>query len=165
MGSGKTSVGKALASMLDWHFLDLDAEIEKRQQQKIRHIFRDHGEVRFREIEVEALLSVLAEVARPLVLATGGGTFVQSKNAQMLRSAGAVIVYLHAPAETLIRRCCADQNGEEGVRPLARDRDAFLRLYEERLPFYRAADMTFDSDDKSPSEVAGDIVAGLGLNP
>ena len=164
MGSGKTSVGKSLAAMLGWRFLDLDAEIEKREQQTIRHIFREHGEVRFREIEADALRSVLAEAPRKLVLATGGGTFIQPENTKLLRNTGALVIYLHAPAETLLRRCCPPaEQIEDGVRPLARDRDAFLRLYQERLPFYQAADATFDSDNKAPGEVASDIAAALGL--
>ena len=164
MGSGKTSVGKALAAMLDWRFLDLDAEIEKREQQTIRHIFREHGETRFRELEAEVLRSVLAEAPRPLVLATGGGTFIQAESANLLRAAGALLVYLHAPVETLLRRCCMPaEKIDAGVRPLARDQTAFLQLYEQRLPFYQTADVTFDSDEKPPVEVASEIAAALGL--
>jgi shikimate kinase len=164
MGSGKTSVGKALACVLGWRFHDLDVEIEKREQRKVRDIFRDEGEARFRQIEAETLGSVLADAPRPLVLATGGGTFVQAENLKLLRSAGAMVVYLHAPAEVLLRRCCAEPPGsEEAVRPLARDRESFLRLYGERLPFYRNADFTFDSDAQPPSEVAREIAAALKL--
>src|SRR4051794_27480977 len=76
MGSGKSSVGRALAMLLGWPFLDLDSEIERREKRRIRHIFRDHGEVHFREKEGHALRAVLADAPRPLVLATGGGTFV-----------------------------------------------------------------------------------------
>lgn len=162
MGSGKSSVGRALAAILGWPFLDLDLEIERREQRKIRHIFHEQGEVHFREIEADALHSLLADAPRPLVLATGGGTFVQPGNAQFLRNSGALIAYLHAPAETLLRRCCSEQGAnEESVRPLARDRDSFLRLYTERLPFYQSADLIFDSDEKSPIEVARDIASKL----
>lgn len=164
MGSGKSSVGRALAALLGWPFVDLDFEIERREQRKIRNIFHEHGEVRFREIEADALRSLLADAPRPLVLATGGGTFVQPQNAQLLRDAGAVVAYLHASAETLLRRCCSEQEkNDESVRPLARDRDSFLRLYNERLPFYQSADLIFDSDEKAPSEVARDIVKEMGM--
>jgi shikimate kinase len=151
--------------MLHWHFSDLDAEIEKREQRKIRHIFHDYGEGRFREVEAEALRSILEEAPRPLVLATGGGTFIQTGNAQLLRSRGALVVFLDAPTETLLRRCCEEnETGQQGLRPLARDRKSFLRLYAERLPFYRAADMSFESDDKPPLEVAREIAMKLERN-
>ena len=156
MGSGKSSVGKAVAALLRWEFVDLDSEIERAEGRKIREIFAGEGEARFREIETTNLRKVLASATRPLVLATGGGTYVQPQNAEMLRAQGAVVVFLHATPETLMRRCCV-QADEDGVRPLAQDRDAFLRLYEQRLPGYRTADLTVDSDDRSPEDVAREI--------
>ena len=60
MGSGKSSVGKALASFLGWSFVDLDDEVEKVEGRKIREIFVADGELRFREIEMTSLRSVLA---------------------------------------------------------------------------------------------------------
>ena len=162
MGSGKSSVGRALASLLEWHFVDLDAAIEKAEGRKIREIFGSEGESRFREIEAAKLRLVLATGPRPMVLATGGGTYVQERNAVSLRTEGALVVFLEASPEILMRRCCADDVGD-GVRPLARDRDAFIRLYEQRLPCYRTADLTVSSDHKAPQAVAQEIVHTLGL--
>lgn len=154
MGSGKSSVGKALASLLGWSFVDLDCEIERQQGRKIREIFAGKGEAEFRKIEMDCLRSVLASAARPMVLATGGGTYVQVGNAVLLRAEAAVVVFLQATPETLIHRCC---DGEAGVRPLAADPTAFLRLYEQRLPVYRTADLVVDSDNMSAEEVASVI--------
>lgn len=162
MGSGKSSVGQSLALLLGWSFVDLDCAIEREQGRKIREIFAGDGEPRFREIETANLRSVLASELRPMVLATGGGTYVPAQNAQLLRDQGALIVFLDASPETLMRRCCADA-GEDSVRPLARDREAFIRLYEQRLPMYRAADLAVDSDKKSPEAVAREIAQGLSL--
>ena len=78
MGSGKSSVGRALASLLGWGFIDLDCDIEKKEGRKIRDvILSPKREPRFREIEATSLGSVLASGARPMVLATGGGAYVQ----------------------------------------------------------------------------------------
>jgi shikimate kinase len=160
MGSGKSSVGRALALLLDWNFVDLDCEIEREQGRKIREIFAGEGEAEFRKIEAATLTSVLASAPRPVVLATGGGTYVQTDNAKLLRTEGAIVIFLQATPETLMRRCC---DGEEGVRPLAADRDAFVRVYEERLPIYRTADITVDSDNMSPEGAARVVVEKLKL--
>jgi shikimate kinase len=162
MGSGKSSVGQALALILDWRFVDLDDEIEQAEGRKIRIIFATEGEPRFREIEAANLRSALATAQRPIVLATGGGTYVQTRNAELLRDQGASIVFLEASPETLRSRCCNEAD-EDGVRPLAQDRDSFLRLYEQRLPAYRTADLTVSSDKKSPEAVAQEIALTLAL--
>lgn len=164
MGSGKSSVGHALASVLKWRFVDLDCEIEREQGRKIREIFANEGEARFREIETASLRSVLATAPRPLVLATGGGTYVQSQNAKLMHAQEACVVFLEGSAEVLLRRCCGKGDADEAVRPLARERDAFVELYEQRLPLYRRADLTVNSDNKHPGRVARDIAKLLGLN-
>ncbi len=164
MGSGKSSVGRALALLLGWKFVDLDFEIERSQGQKIRDIFRLQGEDKFREVESAALRSVLAEAQRPMVLATGGGTFVQPENAELLRAHGAIVVFLEAVPETLLRRCFPETGAHGGIRPLAADRDAFTRLYQQRLPLYRTADLIVDSDEKPPDAVARQIADRLGLS-
>ncbi len=156
MGSGKSSVGQALALLLGWSFVDLDCEIERVQGRRIREIFVGEGEGEFRKIEAAFLASVLASAPRPMVLATGGGTYVQVENADLLRAEGAVVVFLQAAPETMLLRCCDD---EQGVRPLAADPEAFVRLYGQRLVVYRTADITVDSDNMSADEVASVIVA------
>jgi shikimate kinase len=98
-----------------------------------------------------------------MVLATGGGTYVQAGNAQPLRDEGALIVFLEASPDVLLRRCYDSDDPDEGVRPLAGDRDSFLRLYEQRLPLYRTAELTVSSDHKSPEVVAREIAHTLNL--
>ncbi len=164
MGSGKSSVGQALAALLGWSFVDLDDEIEREQGRKIREIFAAEGEPRFREIESSALSSLVRNIAGPVVLATGGGTYVQERNAALLHDAGATVIFLDATPETLLRRCCPEgSEPSEAIRPLAQDREAFVRLYEKRLPAYRTADLTVSSDDKAPQAVAREIALTLGL--
>ena len=163
MGSGKSSVGRALAALTGWNFVDLDAEIETSQGQQIRDIFRLLGEEKFRAIESAMLGCMLTDAPRPMVLATGGGTFVQPMNADLLRAQGAVVVFLEASPEILLNRCFSEREADEGVRPLAADRERFLQLYERRLPHYRTADLSVDSNGRSPEVVARDIANRLGL--
>jgi shikimate kinase len=163
MGSGKSSVGRALALLLSWNFVDLDSEIERQQGRKIRDIFAAEGEPRFREMESATLRSILARPSHSVVLATGGGTFVQPGNAELLRAAGALVIFLETSPELLLRRCCGSNDPNDSVRPLARDRDAFLRLYERRLPLYRTADLTVPSEHKSPDAVAREIAERIRL--
>jgi shikimate kinase len=164
MGAGKSSVGHALAVLLGWAFVDLDHEIEARQQRRIRDLFQTQGEPRFREIEAETLRTVLAQLALPTVLALGGGTFIQQANIELLRERGAQVVFLKAPMELLLQRCrLAAQPSAENLRPLAANPDAFRALYAQRLAHYRCADLTLDTRDMSFEQQAAAIVAGLRL--
>jgi shikimate kinase len=166
MGTGKTTVGRALANLLRWSFFDLDYEIELRQKLLVRELFQAHGESAFREIETETLRSVLQQVSGPTVIALGGGTFVQSANAELLRKREARVVFLETAIEELLERCrVADQNSLENPRPLVVTDTAFRSLYSQRLPFYRSADLTINANGKAVEELAQEIVLNLHLIP
>ena len=166
MGSGKSTVGRLLAAQLAWRFADLDTEIERESGISISQIFAQKGEAVFREIEHECLGRVLrAASARnaQLVLALGGGTFAQPRNAALIRelnsparNAGAVVVWLDCDTEDLLQRCVL-----MGDRPLFRDEASFRKLYEERLPYYRQADYRVESGGE-PMRVVEQILA-LGI--
>ncbi|MGB7553886.1 MAG: shikimate kinase [Candidatus Korobacteraceae bacterium] len=166
MGAGKTTVGRALASLLDWSFFDLDHEIELRQKLLVRELFQLHGEEGFREIETDTLRSLLQQASSPTVIALGGGTFVRPANAELLRRRGVRIVFLETAIEELQERCrVADQNSPENPRPLAATPEAFHALYARRLPFYRNADITVDATGKEVEQLAREIVSNLHLYP
>jgi shikimate kinase len=166
MGSGKSTIGRLLAAQLAWRFADLDDEIERESGISISQIFSQKGEAVFREIEHECLTRVLfAASARnsQLVLALGGGTFAQPRNAALIRelnapqrNAGAVVVWLDCATEDLLQRCVL-----MGDRPLFRDEESFRKLYEERLPYYRQADYRVESGGE-PMRVVEQILA-LGI--
>src|SRR5579875_1032216 len=82
MGSGKTTVGRALSDELGWPFTDIDSEIEIREGQAISQIFQERGEAAFRDLEAEAIRSHVSriEAGHPCVIALGGGAFVQPRN-------------------------------------------------------------------------------------
>lgn len=163
MGAGKSTIGCALSSLLNWSFVDLDCEVERRSQLAIHEIFARHGEARFRELESEALHSALAAADAPTVIALGGGTFVQPHNAELLRAREAQVVFLELKLEQLLQRCRAMSHGAANLRPLATDEDAFCALYERRLPWYRKAELTVHTHDKTAEQVAREIAAALGF--
>ena len=136
MGCGKSTVGRALADELGWRFVDLDADIEKAEGATIAEIFESRGEAAFRLLESAALQGVVRKIecGHPYVVALGGGTFSQEKNAALLTDKG-VTIWLDCPFEVVQRRV-----GGDSLRPLSRDPEKFRKLYEERRPQYARAD-------------------------
>ncbi|AWM34281.1 shikimate kinase [Hymenobacter nivis] len=112
-GSGKTTLGQALAQHFNWRFLDLDAEIVARAGQAIPAIFAEHGEANFRQLEADALRAVVARPG-PLVLATGGGTPCFHGNLNVLNSS-TFTLWLDVPVAVLARRL---ERGGAARRPL-----------------------------------------------
>ena len=166
MAAGKSTIGRSLATRLHWRFIDLDGEIEAHSHLSIRQIFNQHGEIRFRQMESEALESVLTTLKKPTVIALGGGTYVQPQNFALLRDHGVQVVFVELEIETLLRRCrILNVNGrpEQNPRPLVSDEDTFRALYAERLPLYRRAELTVLASDKNEDQVAEEIALALGL--
>lgn len=165
MGSGKSTIGRLLAAQLAWHFADLDEEIENASGLSISQIFAQKGEAVFRDIEHECLDRVLAMAAARntrLVLALGGGTFTQPRNAALLRESsaargsGAAVIWLDCPSDELLQRCVL-----MGDRPLFRDEASFRKLYEERLPYYRQADYRVESSGEPVRVVEQILTLGI----
>jgi shikimate kinase len=164
MAAGKSTVGRVLASILRWRFLDLDCEIECRSKLHIHELFAIHGEPRFRQIEAEALLSILEQARTPTIIALGGGTFIEPQNADLLRSHGAHVVFLDLAVEELLPRCqAASDRSTQNPRPLAADAEAFCALHAQRLPHYRKAGLIINTEGKAAEQVAREIVAALDL--
>jgi shikimate kinase len=155
MGAGKTTVGRALAKSLRWNFLDLDDVIEQREHKSVADIFASSGEPAFRRMESAALAALLQDhqAGSDLVLALGGGAFVQKQNRDALISAGAITVLLKAPVEELRRRCQA----EHKVRPLAQQDARFNELFAIRRADYALAQFTVQTLGKSVQQVTAEI--------
>jgi shikimate kinase len=146
MGAGKTAVGRRLAELLAWPFLDLDQEIEKREGTTVIEIFQRRGENYFRALEREELQRVSREVNT--VVAVGGGGFCSAENQEIIARTGAA-VWLEAPIELLFARCSRDAS----TRPLFASIEEMAQLLEARRPFYAKASLRV--------QVAGLDVDGL----
>lgn len=131
MASGKSTVARALAERLGWQSEDIDELIERRERQTIAEIFSRKGEAYFRGIEREILQ--LLQPLRHVVIATGGGTFVDPENRVFINLDGCS-VWLDVPLVELIPRIPMD-----GRRPLAANRAELERLYSVRVEAYSQA--------------------------
>jgi shikimate kinase len=161
MGAGKTSVGRLLAQQIGWIFTDLDDVVEARAGRPIADIFQTEGEAAFRRAERVALQEMLQSGADdpPLVLALGGGAFVQPEIASALFQAGVPCVFLDASIEALRSRC----SPEGAQRPLFQDENHFRQLYAVRHPVYMKADIRIDTTGLTVEQVAAEVTRRLGL--
>jgi len=153
MGTGKTAVGRRLAMLLNMELIDVDTEIEKSQQMTINEIFRQFGEPRFREIETE-MIQKLSE-RKDVIISTGGGAVLKQKNMDALRKQG-IIICLMALPQTILKRTSHNSN-----RPLLKVEDPFEKIKELlnfRKPFYEKADILIDTEDKTPLQIAEEII-------
>lgn len=149
MGAGKSSVGRKLGSLTGWPFVDLDAEIVRREGRTIPQMFADPGEPYFRQKETEALRSLTG--GESLILATGGGIIGREENWSLLRQLG-TIVYLQAGWVTLHTRLKC----EEG-RPLGDGHQGWEKveaLWRRRLPLYQQADIIIETEGLALEAVA-----------
>jgi shikimate kinase len=156
MGAGKTTVGRRLAARLGRRFLDSDEEIEKAAQMTIPEIFAQRGEPEFRAGETRVISRLLKE--EDIVLATGGGAFVNPETRSLVKS-GAVSVWLKADLDVLFERVSRRSN-----RPLLKTADpkgTLEKLIEDRYPIYAEADVTVLSRDVPQDSVAADVITAL----
>jgi len=154
MGAGKSTAARALGKRLDWKVEDLDACIEREERRDIPTIFRKDGEPYFRARERQVLIGLLPE--RGTVVASGGGTFADPANRELMLKDGAV-VWLDAPLTTVLSRVPLD-----GRRPLAADRLEMEQLYNQRLAAYRQAHLRVDAGRGSAEDLVDAIVEWLG---
>lgn len=142
MGSGKSTVGRRLASRLGRPFLDTDDELVRRSGRTVREWFESEGEAAFRSAE-GALLAELLAAPGPAVLASGGGVVLAEANRAALRD-HALVVWLRAGAPFLVSRVL-----QKPHRPLLDDDPAatVTRLVNDRAPLYASvADLVVDVD-------------------
>ena len=153
MGTGKTTVGRLLAELLGYEFVDTDQLIEQRHG-SIPEIFRESGEGEFRRLE-RAVADELAE-RRQLVISTGGRLLLDAVNAARLTATGAVFC-LTASVDTILDRVASDDPAAE--RPLLAGDDARGRITEllaERAEAYARFEQ-IDTGGRAPAELAAEI--------
>lgn len=153
MGSGKSTIGKLLASRLSLNFVDLDKVVVAQQGKSIPQIFEQDGEAVFRAFESQALKEALN--VQDSVIATGGGVILSEYNRELMKQAGQVI-WLDARPEVLAARITGDSN-----RPLLHDVDPLEKmkaLTSERNPLYAGiADLRIDTGLMNTKEAVDTI--------
>jgi shikimate kinase len=153
MAAGKTTVARALAERLDWRAEDVDELIEARERRPVAEIFARAGEPYFRSVERE-ILKVLLPL-RHIVVATGGGTFVDQENRGAINVDG-LSVWLDVPLDVVLARLPAD-----GRRPLAADRSQMERLFVARRAAYAQAHVRIEVGVAAAGEIAERIADHL----
>lgn len=162
MGSGKSSVGKILARVLEYPFLDSDKLIEQLTKASVAEVFADCGEDYFRELESNVLKQLMPW--KSTVVATGGGAVVKRENWALMQHA--VVIWLHGKPSVLAHRAVAD---ETSTRPLLSDvsqngdsqsaveatAQRLNVLLTERAAMYAQADICVPVDSPEPHAVAG----------
>lgn len=153
MAAGKTTVARALARRLGWRAEDIDELIEARERRAVADIFARSGEAYFRTVEREILRLLLP--LRHVVVATGGGTFVDAENRAAIMRDG-LSVWLDVPFEAVLARLPAD-----GRRPLAADRIQMERLFAARQAAYALAHMRIETGLAPAEEIAERIIDSM----
>jgi shikimate kinase len=157
MGTGKTEVGRELARVLGWKLIDVDDEIVNAQNMSINEIFSRLGEPAFRQMETEMIRKVSRR--KNVIISTGGGAVMRQENMDILREKG-VIICLDATPETIFRRTSSNSK-----RPLLQVEGPLRRireLLELRRPFYQKADITIDTEGKTPLLIAEEVLEKVG---
>ena len=153
MGAGKTTVARALGRRIGWRAEDIDHRIEARERSTVTAIFAREGVEYFRQAERAVLQELMAE--RNVVIATGGGTFVDPDNRAAMLNDGAV-AWLDIPLARVVDRIPVD-----GRRPLASDRIQMEQLYDRRQAAYTLAHTRVDAS-KPVVEVVERLLEWIG---
>ncbi len=163
MGSGKTYIGKRLASFIDANFIDIDEYIENNEDMSITQIFNEKGEKKFRELELDYTKKIynkyidgseFLKEQQNLVIATGGGAVIQSELMNYFLNAN--VVYLFADLETIIKRVQNSKN-----RPLIdSNKNGILKqIYTNRLNLYtKYADVVIDVNKNCVKDIIDEII-------
>lgn len=156
MGSGKSTLGRALARALDKGFCDADEVIADKAGKPIPQIFDEDGEPAFRELERTVIAKLLD--GKSGVISTGGGAFMNAATREAIAQKG-VSVWLRADINTLAKRTAGDRK-----RPLLKGGDpigALRALMDTRYPVYAQADITIDTGLEPVEQTLDKIIDAL----
>jgi len=156
-GSGKSSVGKLLASKLGKNFIDTDQLIQEQhyldseKELKISDIYRALGEAKFRNLEEEAIAKL--SPIKNSIIATGGGAVLNQNNIDCLKKIG-TLIYLELSFDA-----CYSRIKQEALPAYVDSEEELTSLYEERTKIYQhTADSTFQTEHKSIESIVNEII-------
>lgn len=163
-GTGKTTVGRALASRLRWGFLDMDELLTQRLGASIAEVVARQGWPFFRQAEARLLEEL--QTMWHTVLATGGGAIEHQREWQQLRRYG-LVVWLDAEIATIRQRLLDDPYSGQQRPSLTGHavQDEIGMLLERRIPFYQAgSDLRLATDNNTPEQLVSQILQVAGMN-
>ncbi len=158
MGAGKTTVGRLLAPLLGWQFIDADDALCQQTGHSIAELFSLHGEKGFRALEAQTV-AALAQCEQAVV-ALGGGALEHPETLRLLTlQTDGLLVYLENSLELSLSRCTAEPGA--AVRPVLGDREALAARFASRQPLYRQAHLIVTTGECDPAEIARRIAEAL----
>ncbi|WP_414648008.1 shikimate kinase [Clostridium tetani] len=152
-GAGKSTFGKKLSKIIQHEFIDTDWEIEKRERNSIKHIFKEKGENYFRKLEKDLLKDIIKFDKK--VVATGGGLPIFFNNMDILNKYG-ITIFLDVPLEELLKR-----NEKNNNRPLLDDENKYDKLkeiYNSRIHIYNKCKIKVENYNISAHELSYKIL-------
>ncbi|PGZ96368.1 shikimate kinase [Bacillus pseudomycoides] len=154
MGAGKTTIGKALSSVLHIPVIDTDQRIEEKTKKIIRDIFSEEGEDVFRKYESKVLQLL---PTKDCIITTGGGIVEKAENRQWMKEQGTVI-YLYCDPYVIAERIAGDTK-----RPLFQKENipSFIEKFEKRQAYYEEAVLKIDTTNKSVETIVQEIQAQI----
>ena len=160
MGSGKTSVGHELSTLLNFEFIEMDRIVlERAHYHDMKELFAKKGEIHLREWEIS--LAKEWQKKDNAIISTGGGVVMNKIITDYLKEQNGTVIYLHAPFAILNARVVKDNT----PRPLFENGQEAYMLYRLRLPLYKKyADMTIRTKGKNSERIAQEIVLKLYKN-
>ena len=156
MGSGKSKLGRKLASILEIEFFDTDRVIEEKAGRPVSEIFAHDGEPKFRAVEKKTILELLDKGI--CVIASGGGAVTNEGVIEALKEK-AITIWLKADPDELAKRL---ENAQD--RPLlkgGKPEDVLKTLAEKRAPLYEQADLTIETNGLAPEQASAKLIKGL----
>ncbi len=152
MGSGKTSLGSKLASMLNFGFIDLDEEIQRKTGFSPAQIIRKKGISHFRELENFHLQKIFTDNSGKIILSLGGGTVLKRENLNLLKEK-TLLIFIDTPFEIIMKRLARNHSARP-VLPLTTqgdiDTQSAFAQYLLRLPYYTQAHLRFKNTYENP---------------
>ncbi len=155
---GKTTIGERLAKRLNWKFLDLDVEIQRKEGKTIKEMVKEKGWNYFRTIEKRELQALLC--LKNIVVALGGGAVIHEEEMKRLKE-GSFVVWLYAEPEVILKRLMEDKK-TESQRPALTQKtpeEEITEILKQRTPLYqRFSHIKFDTGKHSPEEIVEKIL-------